>query len=125
MLTMTKCRALPIVVIWIGGVAGSIEAGSMITADPPTEQVEGAGSNGLSPQSVGQSADIGLGCGRAERRERYFSEAKIAPERDDDVPEWVKDSIWYYIDVPAFRNGETANDAPGTPPWGAAICARR
>jgi hypothetical protein len=38
--------------------------------------------------------------------------------RTDPIPEWVKDAIWYYLDVPCFRNGEPANDAPGTPPWG-------
>lgn len=36
------------------------------------------------------------------------------------IPDWVKDAIFYQIFPERFRNGDPANDPPGTEPWGTA-----
>lgn len=36
------------------------------------------------------------------------------------IPDWVKDAIFYQIFPERFRNGDPANDPPGTEPWGRA-----
>lgn len=36
------------------------------------------------------------------------------------IPDWVKDAIFYQIFPERFRNGDPANDPPGTQPWGRA-----
>ena len=35
-----------------------------------------------------------------------------------DRPAWVQDAIFYQVFVERFRNGDPANDPPGTRPWG-------
>jgi cyclomaltodextrinase / maltogenic alpha-amylase / neopullulanase len=36
----------------------------------------------------------------------------------DFVPAWVKDAVFYQIFPDRFANGDTANDPPGSEPWG-------
>lgn len=33
------------------------------------------------------------------------------------TPQWAKDAVWYQVMVDRFRNGDPANDPPGTIPW--------
>jgi cyclomaltodextrinase len=40
------------------------------------------------------------------------------PERCLDRPAWVQDAVFYQIFVDRFRNGDPANDPPGSRPWG-------
>lgn len=46
-----------------------------------------------------------------------FAAGMTAPAWANDLPAWTADARWYYVVVPRFHNGDTANDPNDTLPW--------
>ena len=96
----------------------SVLAQSPGTVDSPSKRSDSTVPEAVAAQTTRERHKNDLERDRVKRREQYFAEAERALQRTKAIREWIKDALWYYIDVPSFRNGEPANDSSGTPPWG-------
>ncbi|UCE60632.1 MAG: hypothetical protein JSU63_02555 [Phycisphaerales bacterium] len=69
------------------------------------------------PLSEAESRDLTKAKGRS-----FPADGDVLGTPTWETPAWVRDSVWYQLDVPRFRNGDKPNDPPGTLPWEAKLC---